>query len=240
MAYDYKAGKKRVEKILKSNLDVIDNNKLPKSDELTFNNAYYSWISSIFIDIRDSSTLFKKEDNKNISKIMKSFTSELIEILRNNDNLRDIGIRGDCVYAIYTTPNEKDDDDLFRLACYCNTYMKMLNKLLSQNNLPNIEAGIGLATSKTLVIKTGRKDVGINDKIWIGNSVVDASNFSSIANKDGYSSIVMSPYFYKHIIKYEKHIEENLIKVKSEYGDCYMGNFIIPNFKNWIKNGMKD
>lgn len=116
----------------------------------------------------------------------------------------------------------------------------MLNKLLSQNNLPNIEAGIGLATSKTLVIKTGRKDVGINDKIWIGNSVVDASNFSSIANKEGYSSIVMSPYFYKHIIKYERKIEENLTKVKSEYGYCYMGNFIIPNFKNWIKNGMKD
>ena len=67
-----------------------------------------------------------------------------------------------------------------------------------------------------------------------------ASNFSSIANKEGYSSIVMSPYFYNQIIKYERKIEENLTKVKSEYGNCYMGNFIIPNFKNWIKNGMKD
>lgn len=240
MTYDYKAGKKRVEKILKSNLDILDNGKLPNSNDLTFNNAYYSWISSIFIDIRDSSTLFKKEDNKNISKIMKSFTSELIEILRKNDNLRDIGIRGDCIYAIYTTPKETDDDDLFTLACYCNTYMSMLNKLLSENNLPNIEAGIGLATSKTLVIKAGRKDVGINDKIWIGNSVIDASNFSSIANKDNYRSIVMSPDFYTFIIKYEKDIEENLIKVESEYGDCYMGNIIISNFNNWIKNGMKD
>ncbi|WP_400238340.1 hypothetical protein [Methanobrevibacter smithii] len=114
MTYDYKAGKKRVEKILKSNLDILDNGKLPNSNDLTFNNAYYFWISSIFIDIRDSSTLFKKEDNKNISKIMKSFTSELIEILRKNDNLRDIGIRGDCIYAIYTTPKETDDD-LFTL-----------------------------------------------------------------------------------------------------------------------------
>lgn len=239
MTYDYKAGKKRVEKILKSNLDILDNGKLPNSNDLTFNNAYYFWISSIFIDIRDSSTLFKKEDNKNISKIMKSFTSELIEILRKNDNLRDIGIRGDCIYAIYTTPKETDDD-LFTLACYCNTYMSMLNKLLSENNLPNIEAGIGLATSKTLVIKAGRKDVGINDKIWIGNSVIDASNFSSIANKDNYRLIVMSPDFYSFIIKYEKDIEENLIKVESKYGDCYMGNIIISNFNNWIKNGMKD
>lgn len=118
--------------------------------------------------------------------------------------------------------------------------MSMLNKLLSENNLPNIEAGIGLATSKTLVIKAGRKDVGINDKIWIGNSVIDASNFSSIANKDNYRSIVMFPDFYSFIIKYEKDIEENLIKVESEYGDCYMGNIIISNFNKWIKNGMKD
>ena len=54
------------------------------------------------------------------------------------------------------------------------------------------------------------------------------------------SSIVMSPSFYKHIIKYERHLEENLVKRKSEYGYCYMGNMIIPNFENWIKNGMKD
>ena len=61
---------------------------------------------------------------------MKSFTSEIIEILRSSDNMREIGIRGDCVYSIYTTPKKKDIDDLFTRACYCNTYNKMLNKIL--------------------------------------------------------------------------------------------------------------
>ena len=56
--YDYKEGKERVENILKNNLEIIDNSYLPKSDDLTFGNAYYSWIGSIFIDIRDSSSLF--------------------------------------------------------------------------------------------------------------------------------------------------------------------------------------
>lgn len=238
--YDYKKGKQRVKEILKNDLEIIDKDKLPKSDDLTFENSYYSWISSIFIDICDSSILFKNENNQDISKIIKSFTSELIEILRNNDNLREVGIRGDCVYAIYTTPTQKDDDDLFTLACYCNTYLIMLNELLAEYNLPSIKAGIGLATSKLLVIKAGRKHVGINDKIWIGNAVVDASNFSSIANRKGYRSIVMSVPFYKNIIKYEKDIKENLVKAESDYGDCYMGNIIITDFKNWIKNGMKN
>ena len=44
--------------------------------------------------------------------MIKSFTSETIEILRNNDNLREIGIRGDCVYAIYTSPMKRDEYEL--------------------------------------------------------------------------------------------------------------------------------
>ena len=58
--YDYKEGKKRVEEILKSNLEVKENERIPKSEELTFNNSYHTWVASIFIDIRDSSNLFKK------------------------------------------------------------------------------------------------------------------------------------------------------------------------------------
>ena len=50
----------------------------------------------------------------------------------------------------------------------------------------------------------------------------------------------MSVTFYKKIIKYEKDIKENLVKAESDYGDCYMGNIIITDFKNWIKNGMKN
>ena len=80
--YNYKEGKKRVEDILKNKLEIKNNDYLPKSDDITFNNSYYSWISSIFIDIRDSTTLFTHENNETISKIMKCFTSELIEILR--------------------------------------------------------------------------------------------------------------------------------------------------------------
>lgn len=120
--YDYKNGKKRVEEILNSDVDVINKDKLPKSDELTFGNSYYSWISSIFIDIRDSSTLFKEENNKNISKIMKSFTSELIEIMRKSDNLREIGIRGDCVYSIYTCPKKDDTYEIYKIVYFCNTF----------------------------------------------------------------------------------------------------------------------
>ena len=98
--YDYKAGKKRVKEILDNNLEIIEQDKLPSIDELTFDNGYKSWVGAIFVDIRNSTSLFTEEDKEKISKIIRSFTSEIIEILRDDDNLREIGIRGDCVYEV--------------------------------------------------------------------------------------------------------------------------------------------
>ena len=56
-------------------------------------------VTAIFVDIRNSSALFGDEDKEKVANVIKSFTSETIEILRNNDNLKEIGIRGDCVYV---------------------------------------------------------------------------------------------------------------------------------------------
>ncbi len=64
--YDYRESKKRVEKIIKTNLEVMENNKLPKSESLTFKNSYYSWISCIFIDIRDSTIVPDTENYKSL------------------------------------------------------------------------------------------------------------------------------------------------------------------------------
>ena len=148
---------------------------------------------------------------------------------------------GDCVYAIYTTPFQKDIYNLYYSACYCNTYIIMLNKLLKENNLPTIKAGIGLGVSQTLVIKAGREHVGINDKIWIGEAVIDASNLSSIANKDINNPIVISPVFYNNIIETVES-QKKFFKYYpySKYGPCYAGNTIITEFNDWINNGMKD
>ena len=106
-SYDYKNGKSRIEEILNNKMEIIEKEKVPKDDNFTFDNGYYSWVSAIFVDIRESSKLFTDKDKEKVAKIIRSFTSEIIEILREDDNLREIGIRGDCVYVIYTTPKKK-------------------------------------------------------------------------------------------------------------------------------------
>lgn len=243
--YDYKSGKARVKAILDNKLEVIEQNKVPSDDEFTFNNGYISWVSAIFVDIRDSSSLFSNEDKEKVSKIIKSFTSEIIEILRDDDNLREIGIRGDCVYAVYTTPNKDNIYELADRTFYINTYLKMLNKLVTNKGFSTINAGIGLSTAKELVVKAGRKDVGINSKVWIGDAVTKASNLSSLGSKNGLASIVFSNCSYINFI--DKLVENNTDakswfteRSDSENGTYYDANIIKTAFDKWIQDGMPD
>jgi class 3 adenylate cyclase len=243
-SYDYISGKKRIEEILDNTLEVVKQDKIPKDENFTFSNAYYGWVSGLFIDIRNSSELFSKEDKEIVSKIIRSFTSEIIEILRKNENLREIGIRGDCVYAIYTTPHKSDEFEVAQIAFYVNTYMKMLQELLLERKFPTISVGIGISTSKELVIKAGRKGVEINNSVWIGDAVTKASNLSSLGNKSGHRSMIFSSLAYNNII--DKLVERNGDKAKTwfksytseEFGTYYDASIIKKGFDDWINDGM--
>ncbi len=245
-SYDYRKGKERVESILDNDLIVIEQNKVPGDESFTFSNGYYSWVTGVFVDIRNSSALFADEDKEKVSKVIRSFTSEIIEILRNDDNLREIGIRGDCVYAIYTTPQKDDVYEVANKTFYINTYMKMLNKLLLERSLPEIKVGVGMSTDKELVVKAGRKDVGINNKVWIGKAVTTASNLSSLGNKNGRKSLVYSSCSYSNFI--DKLKEKNEEKTPEDWftyyndsnGGYYTADIIIMDFNDWISNDMKD
>ncbi len=245
--YNYKIGKTRVEEILNNDLNIIVQNKLPSIENLTFTNGYKSWVSAVFVDIRNSTSLFSEGNKEKVSKIIRSFTSEIIEILRVDDKLREIGIRGDCVYAIYTAPLQLDIFEALERAAYINTYLKMLNKLLSEKKYPTISAGIGIGADEDLIVKAGRKDVGINNAVWIGDAVTSASNLSAKGNKGIYDSIVISSSVYNNTIDilkanhpgkvvdnwFHKHYDAKL-------GTFYSTNLIISEFDEWIDNGMKE
>lgn len=238
--------KKRIKEILNNKLQVIENNKIPNNDNFTFSNAYYGWVTAIFVDIRKSTDLFSKDDKEIVSKMIRSFTSEVIEILRKDDLLREIGIRGDCVYAIYTTPKKSDIFEIMDKSFYINTFMNMLNKLLVDKGFSTINVGIGVSTAQELVVKAGRKDVGINNSVWIGDAVTKASNLSSLGNKNGYKSIVLSSLTHSNIIDLfiKKNGSESKswfdLRYDSKIGNFYHSNIIKSDFNNWIDSGMKE
>lgn len=247
MDYDYKKGKERVEQILDNDIEINDKGNIPNDDNFTFNNGYYAWVTAIFVDIRDSSKLFSKKglnDKEKTAKLVRAFTSEIIEILRDAEYLKEIGIRGDCVYAIYNTPNEIDEYRCARKTFYINTYLEMLNKLLEERGEACFKAGIGMATAQELVVKSGRKHTGINNKVWIGEAVTRASNLSSLGQKDGKKRLFFSSSSYNIFIKKLKKKKPEAENWFTEYTDedgeiIYGADIIISAFNEWIKSGME-
>ena len=245
--YDFRKGKERVEEILKNDCVVEEKNMIPNDENFTFNNSYRSWITSIFVDIRNSTDLCINKDSVVISKVFRSFTSEVIEILNDGDDfMKEIGIRGDCVYGIYSTPFKENIMEVVNKAFYVNTFMKMLNRLLERQKMPNIKVGIGIATSNDLIVKAGRKNTGINSKIWIGKAVPLASKYSSLGNKNGNKPLIFSSLCYHNFIEELEKIDKNenpksWFELKyDEYDDYYYTADIVKSeFDKWISDGMR-
>ena len=166
--YDFREGKKRVIEILNDENEIQVSKVLPHEKDLSFNNGYYGWVSAIFVDIRNSTALFAENTKTSTARIIRCFTSEIIEILNDDSlNLREIGIRGDCVYAIYSADTKEKDISLFEKAFTINSFITMLNSLLKVG-MPKIQAGIGIATSEDLLIKAGENLAGLTVQFGLG------------------------------------------------------------------------
>lgn len=199
MAYSFSASKERIEDILLSRTEIVKKDKIPVNEaEFTYSNGIRTWVVAIFIDIVGSSNLCKSPDEKT-ARIFRSFCSEIIAILRDDSNYRQIGIRGDCVYSINSTSQKDDLVEMFNSAVRIHTFMNMYRKLLEKHGYEPIKAGIGLGCSEDLIIKAGQTGSGINDKIWIGKAVVEASKLGDKANRNGIEPIAMSHLFYYNI-----------------------------------------
>ena len=180
--YDFRNGLQRINSILYQEMDEEESRRIPSESQMTYSNGYTTRVSSIFVDIRNSTKLFANKDREMVTRVIRSFVSEVIEVLQSDD-FDEIGIRGDCVYGIYSTPKVKEIFEVFNKATYINSLMGLLNRQYRKKNYPFLKVGIGLAVSDDFVVKVGRKGSGINDRVWIGSAVTDASKLSSYGNK---------------------------------------------------------
>lgn len=197
---NYQAVYQRVTNILNRGMTEHERKRIPSESKLTYSNGYRMTVSAIFVDIRNSTKLFANKDRDMVSKIVRSFVSEVIWIMKTEDSA-EIGVRGDCVYGIYSTPEEDRVYSVFEIAQNINTYLILLNELYAKKKYPEIKVGIGLATGDTLVVKVGSKGTGVTDRVWIGEAVTAASNLSNYGSKNGFKPIVMTESFFKIVSK---------------------------------------
>lgn len=205
-----------IDSILNSATPIKNVEHIPTNDsEFTYENGIRASISALFVDIVDSSALFKNGRDVKLAKIIRAFVQESIDIMRNNSHYREIGIRGDCVYAIFDTPSPADCKDVFVTSYRLNSFLQLLEKQVFAKFQIKITAGIGIGFDpQSLIIKTGKSRSGFSDNVWLGNAVVDAANLSGISNRNGRKKIAMSEAFYDKA-------KNEILKINSIKGEWF-------------------
>jgi class 3 adenylate cyclase len=182
----------RIRDILNSAEAFEEVDQIPQRSRLTFSNGFYANCTALFIDIRESSSLPSKHTRPVTGKIYRAYLSECVAVINSAPSCREVFINGDCVSGILNTPYTPDIDEAFSLAAKLNSATDILNWRLEKKGYAQIRCGIGLAYGRALMLKAGYSGSGINDVIWMGDVVNEASNLCHQGNKGGRSVIQVS------------------------------------------------
>lgn len=167
-----------------SDNDYSDNeNNIPSRDKLTFKNGYYVDVTSIFIDIVDSSKLTDGHKRPTLAKMYRCFLSECVAIMNSYTICKEININGDCVWGVFETPNISDVDKVTDVAAKLNSMIRILNYKLEKKNYEKINVGIGIDDGLALMVKAGYSGSGLNDVIWMGDVVNSACHLANRAGR---------------------------------------------------------
>lgn len=232
ITYDLDKSIERIDSILKeSDSSFEELNEIPSRDKLTFTNGFYVWCSALFVDIRKSSELPSKYKRPKLAKLYRSYLSEVVAIINGNACCSEINIVGDCVSAIFNTPWKVNINSVFSTSAQVSSIIDILNCKYKKYNIDPISVGIGMDYGRALMVKAGYKGSGINDVIWMGEVVNNASNLCGYGNKEGYDCETMvSKVFYGNLNEDNK----NLL-YKNNIRDCYHGNIHNIKMNDWVK-----
>ena len=196
-----------------------DSDSIPARDQLSFINGYYINCCAIFVDIRKSSQLIDIHKNRVLAKIYRAYISEMSAVINGNVDCAEVNIVGDCVWGVFNTPDKPTLQNVFVTAAKMASMIRILNYKLKKNNLTEIKVGIGVSWGRALMVKAGYKGSGINDVVWMGNVVNEASKLASYGNRESYDKEMMVSSDFQNNLKDE---EKKLLTFNS-IRNCYHG-----------------
>ncbi|MFK5895111.1 MAG: adenylate/guanylate cyclase domain-containing protein [Pseudomonadota bacterium] len=231
-SYDYTKSIERINEILgTSDSSFEDKKSIPSRDSLTFKNGFYVSATALFVDIRDSKDLNNNHQRPTLAKIYKTYISETVAVLKGNEQINEIYIEGDGVWAIFDTPYQKDINNVFSTAAKISSIVDILNIKYKRKGYSTLTVGIGVAYGDSLYIKAGHKGSGINEVVWLGKLVGEAAELCSHGNKS-YSDremMVSSDFYFNLNDNNKKLLEWNFSKA------CYHGNVVNVLMDNWVQ-----
>jgi len=156
-------------------------------------------------------------------------------VISGNGNCREVFINGDCVSGVFNTPYKADIDVIFSTAACLNSMTNILNWRLEQKGYTPFQCGIGLAYGRALMLKAGYKGSGINDVIWMGDVVNEASNLCHQGNKGARSTQQVSIAVYDNLKDDNKKLLNPVYLSNGWKVNQYEGNIINTKMDQWLK-----
>ena len=128
ITYDVEKSAERIDGILDaSNDNYEDVKEIPSRDDLTFTNGYYMNITSVFIDIVGSSDMSDENKRPTLAKKYRSFLSECVAIMNEQDICKEVNINGDCVWGVFEKKKKSDIATVFTITGKLNYLVEILN-----------------------------------------------------------------------------------------------------------------
>jgi class 3 adenylate cyclase len=236
--YDHERSDSRIKEILDSAETFDEVNSIPARSALTYSNGFYVNCTALFIDIRGSSNLAEKHTRPVLGKLYRAYLSECVAVMNGNINCREVFINGDCVSGIFNTNLKSDIDGVFSTAATLSSITQILNWRLEQKNYATFLCGIGIAYGRALMLKAGYNGSGINDVIWMGDVVNEASNLCHDGNRGPRSSLQVSTTVRVNLNDHNKGLLKPVAKHYMHQIDQYEGEVSISLLSNYL-DGLK-
>ena len=228
--YNFKESFNRIDDILDESDKSFEALKsIPSRNNLTYKNGFYVDCSTISITLRDSKKLPTRFSLPILTKIYRSFISEIVAILNSNELCVDIRINGDCVSGVYNTPRKTDIDTVFSDAAKMTSLVKVMGCKLQERGQHNLIAAIGIDYDRSLLVKAGYAGSGINEIFWIGRAFNRAAQLRGYASKNtGIESTFVSNKIFINLSDYHK----KLLR-KHPSHDCFYGDVLNVTMDEW-------
>lgn len=185
----------------------------------------------MFIDIRDSKELTNKYRRPSLSRIYRTYISELVAVMKDHSKVSEINIDGDCVWGVFDTPYQDDVNELFSVGAKASSVIDILNWRFEKKGYDPISVGIGLDYGRALMLKAGYKGSSINNVVWMGDVVNRASELCSYGSKTWNDrEMMVSSTFHSNLNDHNKKLLE-----WHQSRDCYHGWVINKDMENWLE-----
>jgi class 3 adenylate cyclase len=232
-SFEYLKSVSRIDEILNSSdFNYTEKDSVPSRDLLTFTNGFYVNCAAMFIDIRGSKELSEKYKRTTLARYYRCYISELISVMRNHPDVCEINVQGDCVWGIFNTTTKTDINGLFSIAAQASSFIDIFNWKLEKKELDILKVGIGLSYGRALMIKAGYKGSTVNEVVWMGDVVNEASKLCSYGSRGWTDERAMvSEVFFNNLNDHNK-----TLLAWNYSRECYHGYFVNIEMNNWLES----